>query len=123
MIAITPQHRLFLQFEPIDFRRGIDGLIGACLRQKEEDPFDGGIFIFRNRKGTALKLLVYDGTGFWLCHKRFSRGKLAFWPKNRIEAAAISAVELTVLIHQGAPAQLTDSWYKVASSFGASCSV
>lgn len=118
MLAITPQHRLFLHFEPIDFRKGIDGIIGVCLGKCREDPFNGGIFIFRNRQGTALKLLVYDGTGFLLCHKRFSCGKLAWWPKNLVEAMAISAVEVTVLVNQGKPAQLTNSWHKVASSFG-----
>ena len=123
MLAITPQHRLFLYFEPIDFRKGIDGLIGVCLRKCKQDPFNGGIFIFRNRQGTALKLLVYDGTGFWLCHKRFSSGKLAWWPTTLTEAMAISAVELTVLVNQGKPAQLTDSWHKIASSFGVSRSL
>jgi transposase len=123
MLAITPQHHLFLHFEPIDFRKGMDGMIGVCLKKYKQDPFDGGIFIFRNRSGSALKLLVYDGTGFWLCHKRFSCGKLAWWPKNLTEAAAISAVELTVLMNQGKSVQLTDSWHKVASSFGTSRSL
>jgi transposase len=123
MLAITPQHHLFLHFEPIDFRKGIDGLIGVCLRKCEQDPFHGGIFIFRNKQGTALKLLVYDGTGFWLCHKRFSCGKLAWWPTTLADAKAISAIELTILVNQGKPAQLTDSWHKIASSFGTSRSL
>lgn len=123
MLAITPQHHLFLHLEPIDFRKGIDGIIGICLKKYEQDPFAGGIFIFRNKQGTALKLLVYDGTGFWLCHKRFSSGRLIWWPATIVDAAAISAVELTVLINQGKPPQLTDSWCKVASSFGVSRSL
>lgn len=123
MLAITPQHRLFLYFESIDFRKGIDGIIGVCLKKCEQDPFKGGLFIFRNKQGTAIKILAYDGTGFWLCHKRFSNGKLAWWPKNLAQAQAISAVELTILINQGKPAQLTDSWYKVDGSFGVSCSL
>lgn len=123
MLAITPQHQLFLHLEPIDFRKGITGVIGVCLRKCKQDPFDGCIFIFRNRPGTALKLLVYDGTGFWLCHKRFSCGKLAWWPTTLLDAMAISAVELTVLVNQGKPAQLMDSWHKVASSFGVSRSL
>jgi transposase len=123
MLAITPQHQLFLYFEPLDFRKGIDGIVGVCLKKYEQDPFAGGIFIFRNKRGTALKLLCYDGTGFWLCHKRFSQGKLTWWPATVFEAKRMSAVELTVLINQGKPAQLTDSWYKVSSSFGVSRSL
>lgn len=123
MLAITPQHHLFLHLEPIDFRKGIDGVIGVCLRKYEQDPFAGGIFIFRNKQGSALKLLAYDGTGFWLCHKRFSSGKLVWWPTTQVAAAKLSAVELMVLINQGKPPQLTESWYKTASSFGVSRSL
>jgi transposase len=40
----------------------------------------GTLFLFRNRSGTAIKLLTYDGQGYWLCLKRFSQGKLQWWP-------------------------------------------
>ena len=75
MIQITTLHHLHLWIEPIDFRKGIDALIGLC-RQNTCSPYDGTIFAFRNKSGMAVKLLVYDGTGFWLCTKRFSQGKL-----------------------------------------------
>jgi transposase len=77
MIQLTPQSRVFLAREPADFRRGIDGLCALCRRQLAADPFDGAIFVFRNRGGTALKLLSYDGQGSWLCHKRLSAGRLS----------------------------------------------
>ena len=72
MIQITPQMRIFLAYESPDFRCGIDGLAAICREQLGEDPFSGAWFLFRNRKGTSIKALVYDGQGFWICQKRLS---------------------------------------------------
>lgn len=70
MIQITPQMHFVVAIEPADFRKGIDGLARLCQEVLLRDPFSGWVFVFRNRKATALKVLVYDGQGFWLCHKR-----------------------------------------------------
>jgi transposase len=59
--------RILVAVEPADFRKGIDGLAGLCRQALKSDPFSGAIFVFRNRRGTAVKLLVYDSQGFWLC--------------------------------------------------------
>ncbi len=67
MIQITPQMRILVAVEPTDFRRGIDGLARVCKEVLRHDPFNGWVFVFRNRPATALKILVYDGQGFWLC--------------------------------------------------------
>ena len=69
MIQITPQMRILLAVAPADFRKGIDGLAGVCRRVLGSDPFSGYVFVFRNRRATAIKILVYDGQGFWLCQK------------------------------------------------------
>ena len=70
MLQITPQMKIRVAVEPADFRRGIDGLARLCQQALHEDPFAGTVFVFRNRRGTALKVLMYDGQGFWLCHKK-----------------------------------------------------
>jgi transposase len=62
--------RILVAVDPVDFRQGIDGLVRLCKDALGQDPFRGGLFAFRNRRATALKVLVYDGQGFWLCHKR-----------------------------------------------------
>jgi len=80
MLQITPQMKILVAVEPVDFRRGIDGLAQMCKQRLGEDPFSGAVFVFRNRRGTALKALVYDGQGFWLCHKRLSQGRFRWWP-------------------------------------------
>ena len=82
MIQITPQMRIFVALEAIDFRKGIDGLAAACRGSLQHDPFSGTLFIFRNRQRNALKILVYDGQGFWLFTKRLSKGKFHWWPKH-----------------------------------------
>jgi len=72
MIALTPQSRVLVATAPADFRCGIDGLARRVRQVLPDDPMSGALFIFRNRRGTALKVLVYDGQGFWLCQKRLS---------------------------------------------------
>jgi transposase len=80
MLQLVPQLRILLAVEPVDFRKGLDSLAALCRNQWQQDPFSGTLFVFRNRQATALKLLVYDGNGFWLCLRRLSSGKLLWWP-------------------------------------------
>ena len=74
MIQLPPQLQILLAYEPVAFRKGIASLAALCRHRLGHDPFSGTVFLFRNRRGTALKLLSYDGQGCWLCLKRFSRG-------------------------------------------------
>ncbi len=113
MIQLSPQQKLLLKVEPIDFRKGMDSLIGLC-RMWVSDPYQGTIFAFRNKRGTSVKLLVYDGTGFWLCVKRFSRGKLKYWPKS--DQDKVCATTMTIILNQGSPAIMATSWRQLASS-------
>lgn len=107
MLQITPHHRLLLATAPVDFRRRLDGLAAICRLTLRHDPFSGAIFAFRNRMGTSIKLLVYDGTGFWLCQKRFSKGKLAWWPTSKDKIAELRATELLLILAQANPTQTT----------------
>jgi transposase len=82
MIQVVPQQRVFLAVEPVDFRRGIDGLCAICRDVLYRNPFSGYLFLFTNRRRTGLKILAYDGSGFWLCQRRLSQGTLAWWPRG-----------------------------------------
>lgn len=84
MLQITPQQTIFIAINPVDFRKGIDGLAALCRSQLNHDPFSGALFVFTNRQRTAVKIIVYDGQGFWLCMKRFSQGKLAGGPHQAV---------------------------------------
>jgi len=81
MLTIAPQMRILAAVERVDFRKGIDGLGGVCRQKLNEDPISGTMFVFLNRRRTAIKALVYDGQGFWLCQKRLSHGRFKWWPK------------------------------------------
>ena len=75
-----------------------------CKDVLKQDPFSGWVFVFRNRPATALKALIYDGQGFWLCHKRLSRGHFCWWPTAGKEAAkTLAAHQLQVLLSAGNP--------------------
>jgi transposase len=104
MLQITPQMRILVAIEPADFRCGIDGLARLCRERLQHDPFVGTVFVFRNRRGTALKVLMYDGQGFWLCHKRLSQGRFPWWPAAEAGSAqSLAAHQLLVLLAAGNP--------------------
>jgi transposase len=116
MLQLTPQSRIFLALEPVDCRKGIDGLAAVCRQALGDNPLDGAVYVFRNRRGTTLKLLAYDGQGFWLCTKRLSQGRFHWWPTAATPSVRLSARELTVLLWNGFPerAQMAPEWRQVA---------
>ncbi len=103
MLQITPQMKVLVAIEPVDFRKGIDGLVSVCKTALGKDPFAGTVFVFRNRRATAIKVLVYDGQGFWLCQKRLSEGRFLFWPTHKDSVKLISARQVQVLFSAGNP--------------------
>jgi transposase len=116
MIQITPQMRVVVAVEPADFRKGIDGLARLCQEALKHDPFSGWVFVFRNRRATAVKILVYDGQGFWLCYKRLSSGQFSWWPASRNQVATtLAAHQLHVLLSAGNPeaTQAAPTWRPV----------
>ena len=116
MIQITPHIRIYLCCEPVDFRKGIDGLSGVCRRVLEKDPFSGSMFIFRNKRRTTLKMLLYDGQGFWLFMKRLSSGGFKWWPNNTTEGSiTLSAPQLQLLIWNGdlSSANIGSNWRSI----------
>jgi transposase len=105
MIQVTPHMRILVAIEPADFRRGIDGLARQCRDELSEDPFAGCLFVFRNRRGTSIKCLVYDGSGFWLCQKRLSVGRFGFWPRDGEGGVKrLEAHQVQLLMSGGDPA-------------------
>ena len=116
MLQLTPQSRIFLAMQPVDFRKGIDGLAAVCRQVLGENPLEGAIYVFRNRAGTALKLLLYDGQGYWLLMKRLSQGRFTWWPQGTDASTQLAARELLILLWNGNPQQahMADDWKKLA---------
>jgi len=100
MIPITNTHKIYVACQPVDFRRGIDGYAALCRSQLQLNPFSGHCFIFRNKRRTAIKILLYDRTGFWLCHKRLSKGQFKLWPSKANQVVLINSRQLSQLLQQ-----------------------
>jgi len=115
MLQVTPRNKIFLAVRPVDFRNGIDGLIFLCKKKLNENPLSGDLFVFRNRKGTSIKVLTYDGQGYRLCQKRFSEGKLKWWDRSIESKRELSVSQLQILLWNGNPmtAQIAPDWKKI----------
>ena len=118
MIQLTPHMRIVLSVEPADFRKGIDGLAQICRSVLKSDPFSGFLFVFMNKRRTAIKMLIYDGQGFWLFQKRLSKGKFT-WRPSQVDKTEVRLLvhELQLLIWNGDPnsAQTAPFWKKIES--------
>ena len=80
MIPVSGGVRVYIATRPVDFRKGHDGLAAVVQETLRLDPFCGAVFVFRSRRADRLKLLVWDGTGLVLAHKRLENCKFV-WPK------------------------------------------
>ena len=115
MLAVSPKHRVFLAVDPIDFRKGIQGISSFCKHTLRRDPMTGHYFIFRNKRKTAIKILFYDAQGFCLFQKRLSSGTFKNWPETAHDLMTLTPTQLHVLIQNGNP-QAIDSgpqWHPI----------
>lgn len=91
MIGSTRNLRVWAWAAPADLRKGFDGLSGQVSGKLGRDVLSGDCFLFVNRTRTRAKVLLWDGTGLCLYHKRLEQGRFApLWPK------ATESVELTM---------------------------
>ncbi len=103
MIQIAPQIRILVAIEPIDGRKGIDALAQLCREKLSADPFSGYLFIFRARSGTAIRLLQFDGQGFWIATKRLSKGRFRWWPTGTEPVRTLRAHQAQLLLAAANP--------------------
>lgn len=101
---------IYVASAPVDFRKGIDGLCGVCSRYLNKNPQSGAMFVFSNRSRQALKILIYDRQGYWVYHKRLSRGKFNWWPGGEL-CTLLAMKELSALIWNGDPSAMQSDWY------------
>ena len=97
-------------------RKGIDALAQLCREKLAADPFSGCVFIFRTRRRTAIKLLAYDGQGFWIATKRLSKGYFHWWPTGGEPARTLRAHQAQMLLAAGNPeAEAPPAWRPVTA--------
>jgi len=101
MIHLTTQSRILLATHPADFRKGLDGFIALCRLELLQDPRSDTLFVFINKDRTLLRVLSYDGSGFWLMTKRLSKGKFRGWPSEGQALSTVTARALSVLLKGG----------------------
>jgi transposase len=116
MIQIAAQIRILVAVEAIDGRKGIDAIAQLCREKLNADPFSGYLFIFRTRRGTAIRVLQYDGQGFWLATKRLSKGRFKWWPTGTEASRTLRAHQAQLLLAAGNPeAEAPPPWRPLSS--------
>ncbi len=88
MLTLGPSIKVYLAQGTTDMRKSFDGLAGAVRGVLEQDPLAGHLFVFLGRRRHMVKILYWDGSGFWLLAKRLARGTFA-WPELEDGRAAI----------------------------------
>ena len=101
MIQVTAAMRVLVAIDPVDLRKGIDGLAQLCRERLAADPFSGCLFILRSRRGTAIKALCFDGQGYWMAQKRLSTGRFRWWPEASGAAKSLESYEAQLLMAAG----------------------
>lgn len=116
MIQIPANASIVVMHEPISFRNGIDGTAQVARLVLKKEPMEGAFFVFRNKQRHMLRMLYYDGGGFWLCTRRLSKGTFTSWPKGDSPSSPLLVRELQILIWGGDPAscRFPDLWRKIA---------
>ena len=115
LIQITPQLRILVAIEAIDGRKGIDSLAQLCREKLDADPFSGCLFIFRSRSTKSIRILAYDGQGFWLATKRLSKGRFRWWPTGREASKTLRAHQAQLLLAAGNPeTEVAPVWRQIS---------
>jgi transposase len=116
LIQISAQIRILVAIEPVDARKGIDSLAQLCREKLSADPFSGCLFIFRSRSGTAIKILAYDGQGFWVATKRLSKGRFRWWPTGSEATRVLRAYQAQLLLAAANPeTEAPPEWRRVSA--------
>lgn len=81
MLSFNGNLKVHVALEPCDMRKGFNGLAEIARNHLELDPLSGAAFLFSNKRRTHIKILYFDGTGYWLVAKQLQRGTFS-WPKD-----------------------------------------
>ena len=115
LINVTAATEIFVFHDPVNFNMGFAGMIGFCRRILDLEPMNGAYFLFRSKLGQQIRVLTYDGDGWWLATKKFSHGSVRYWPKTLEAMSQIEAREFLLLLLRGdlQGARLPELWKKI----------
>lgn len=98
MLPISSQSRFFLYVQPADMRKSFDSLQGIVNNHLNRDALSGEVYIFINKRRDRIKLLVWDGNGFWLLYKRLEKGRFQALSPAHERGVSISYETLVMLL-------------------------
>jgi len=120
VFGFGPATRIYVAAGATDMRKHFDGLYGLVRDHLSCDPESGHVFLFTNARRNRLKLLVYDGSGLWICSKKLDGGRFR-WPETdgTVNKIVLSHEELTLLLG-GIDLKQTRSrrWYRKVKAEG-----
>jgi len=99
VFGLGPATKIYICLDPVDMRKGFDGLYGLVRDHLGEDPQSGHLFLFTNRPRTRLKALVWDGSGLWVCAKRLERGGFGWPAGDGTRSVTMRPEELAMLVN------------------------
>ena len=99
MFGLGPATRIYIAVEAVDMRKGFDGLYGLVRDRFGEDPLSGHLFLFSNRARSRLKVLVWDGSGLWVCAKRLEKGNFRWPAAQQGRCVVMRPEELAMLVN------------------------
>ncbi len=98
MLSLPPSVRIWLSAQPADLRKSFDGLAALVEQWLGADPLSGHVFVFRNRAGDRVKLLVWDEDGYVIYYKRLEAGTFGFPCRGSAASVAVRAADLLMLL-------------------------
>ena len=99
MLMLPPAVRVYLATEPVDMRKGFDGLAALVAEEIEEDVYSGHLFVFVSRRADRIKILTWDQGGFVLYYKRLEAGHFRMPKlKSKQKSVRIDASQLAMLL-------------------------
>jgi transposase len=97
VLSVPANIAIYLHTTPTDMRKGVDGLSGIIRGEFKSDPLDGSLYLFVNRRGNRLKILHWDGCGFWVYYRVLERGTFEV-PRSDERRVVIDATQLAMIL-------------------------
>jgi transposase len=97
MWGLNSQASVYVHVEPVDGRRGVNGLVAIVEQSLRCDAFAPSCFVFSNRARNRVRIVYWERNGFWLCTKRLEKEKF-IWPRAGSTAVSLTLAQLQWLL-------------------------